>query len=204
MIAPEGRTPFLITLAVAAVTLWWQGMEAILVSVLPLLVFWLYRERRCNVPSAPLGIISPMDGVVTAVEEVQDRLLDRDAIRIRIKPSLLGTFTIHGATEGKVMQYWLDIDKTPGGPCVADYKCRAVWIQTDEADDVVVIMQARPTQQLHCQMATGERIGQGKRCGFLLFARYIDVFLARDSRVDVAVGDRVSGGESVIAQLIHR
>lgn len=204
MIAPEGRTPFWLSIAVAGLILWWQGMAALSVWLLPLFVFWLYREPRIIVPAAPLGIISPIDGKIIAVEAVHDRLLDRDALRIRIKPNLLGTFAIHSVTEAKVMQYWLDIDKTPGGPCVANNKCRAVWLKTDEDDDVIVIMQAGPSQQLHCHMATGERIGQGKRCGFLLFARYLDVYLALDTRVNVKAGDRVKGGESIIAQLIHR
>ena len=204
MLAPEGLPPFLISITAACLLLWWQGAWALIVLVAPLLVFWLYREPHCVVPAAPLGILSPIDGKVVAIEAVHDRLLDRDAVCIRIKPALLGSFTIYGVTEAKVMQYWLDIDKTPGGTCRVNNKCRAVWLKTDENDDVVIMMQAHPSQHLHCQMATGERIGQGRRCGFLLFARCVDVFLSADSRVDIKVGERVKGGESIIAQLVHR
>ena len=204
MMAPEGRTPVLISVVIASGLLWWLGNTGIVFWCLPIFIFWLYRDPQRTVPAAPLGIISPVDGEIVSVDVMQDRLLDRQAIRLRIKSSALGAFSIRSVTEGKVMQYWLDIDKTPGGPCVSTNKCRAIWLQTDEGDDVVVIMQAHPMHQLHCRVATGERIGQGQRCGFLLFCHFVDVYLAADTRVDTKVGDHVQAGESIIAQLIHR
>jgi len=202
--ASEGRLYLFLMTSIAIVASWWLGGVGSIFWCLPLLVLFLYRDPKRNVPASPLGIISPVDGEVVAVENMHDRLLNRDALCIRIKPSLLSVFTIRSVTEGKVMQYWLDIDKTPTGPCVATNKCRAVWLQTDENDDIVVLMQAHPIHQLHCRVATGERIGQGQRCGFLLFSRYVDVFLPLDTRVDIKVGEKVLGGESPIAHLIHR
>jgi phosphatidylserine decarboxylase len=199
--APEGRFPVLISIVIAAVLSWWWGFQASVIWLLPIVLLWVYRHPKRVIPATPLGVISPIDGEVVAIDSVQDSYLSREATRIRIKPALLDSFVVHSVSEGKVMQFWRGAgdDASP-----EEQHRRAVWLQSDEGDDVVIIMQARPANPLHCRVSTGERIGQGHECGFLLFPRYLDVLLPVDSRIDVQLGDRVRGGESIIAQLIHR
>ena len=50
---------------------------------------------------------------------------------------------------------------------------------------------------------SGERVGQGQRCGYFYFGGVIDVFLPLESKVQVEVGQYVQSGSSVLAQLIH-
>lgn len=199
--APEGRLPVLISIVIAAIITWWLEYYGVAICLLPIVLLWVYRHPKRVIPATPLGVISPIDGEVVAIETVQDTYLSREATRIRIRPTLLDSFVVHSVSEGKVMQFW----RGEGGDATSDEQHRrAVWLQSDEGDDVVIVMQARPANPLHCRVSTGERIGQGHECGFLLFPRYLDVLLPVDSRIDVQPGDRVRGGESIVAQLIHR
>ena len=52
-------------------------------------------------------------------------------------------------------------------------------------------------------MNSGERIGQGQRCGYLPFGGVVDLFLPVESKVLVEVGQRVDSGSTVLAELIH-
>lgn len=193
--APEGRLPLFLTIVCGIALYIVLGEWSLVFFVLPLAVIWLYRDPQRTVPAAPLGIISPVDGRVTAIGPERDRLLDREAIAIRIQLSLTSTFSIRSATEGRVMQLWQNVGE--------QRRSHAVWLQTDEEDDIVVLMESGPINRPRCLVATGERIGQGQRCGWLLLARRVVLYLPVKCRVTVSPGDAVRGGEQVLAELVH-
>ena len=83
-------------------------------------------------------------------------------------------------------------------------KTFAQWIQSDEGDDVVLIVESgllnsRP----QCYAHSGERIGQGQRCGYIRFGAPVHVLIPSSSRISVAVGDQVNAGSDIIATLVH-
>ncbi len=200
MIAPEGRLiTFLLVVGVMVLHLifgiyvWplWGGV----------LVFaWLYRDPRRTVPSSPLGIISPVDGTITHIDTVFDPFLKRDALCISVRMHWHGVYALRSVTEGKVMQHWLH------HPDNQDQRHlqHAIWIQTDEGDDVVISLHAGGRfRRMHCYSNAGERIGQGKRCGFIPFGTRIDIYLPTRARTVRQVGENVTGGSELIAELVH-
>jgi phosphatidylserine decarboxylase len=50
---------------------------------------------------------------------------------------------------------------------------------------------------------SGERVGQGQRCGYFYFGGVVDVFMPIQSKVQVEVGQYVEYGSTVLAQIIH-
>ena len=44
-------------------------------------IIWLYRDPNRQIPSSPLGIVSPVDGRVDSVQELYDTYLDRESIQ---------------------------------------------------------------------------------------------------------------------------
>ena len=55
----------------------------------------------------------------------------------------------------------------------------------------------------HCYAHSGERIGQGQRCGFFRFGTQVDVLVPESSRIDVKVADKVLAGTGIIATLVR-
>ena len=55
----------------------------------------------------------------------------------------------------------------------------------------------------HVYLNSGERVGQGQRCGYISFGGVVDLFLPMESKILVEVGQYVDSGSTVIAQLIH-
>jgi len=161
---------------------------------------YLFRDPHRVIPSAPLGVVSPVDGEVLAIEAVHDKYLDRDATKVSIWMSRLGTYATRAPIEGKIVQHWHSSasDETE---MLDRY---AMWLQTDENDDVVLVMGvgSRALKPV-CYHQTGERIGQGERCGLVRFGGFIEVLLPIETRLEVAVGDPVSAGSDIIATLIH-
>lgn len=181
-----------LALAVAHELGWWSTPLWLLVGLL----LYLFRDPSREVPAEPLGVLSPADGYVVSVEQVHDSYLDRQALRVSLDMRFSGVFSLRGPVEGKLVQHW----RGDGAGREA-----ALWLQTDEGDDVVTVMRpGRWSWRSACYYHSGERIGQGKRCGFLLFGSRIDLLLPTRTRLAVAPGDRVLSGISVIGRLNHQ
>lgn len=200
IIAKEGwRIIFLLSLVIAALQYFVSHYAAILWCV-PVVLLWLYRDPHRALPSDPLGIVSPVNGEVILAEAHPDPFLGRDAYLFRISMSLTDIFSIRSVTEGKIVQQWLDPEDDDDDRSLA----HAIQIQTDEADDVMVVLRpGRFFKQLSCDAVIGQRIGQGHRCGIIPFGSCVDIYVPADSRIEVKEGDIVEAGTSLLASLKH-
>ncbi len=174
--------------------------------VASLLLAFLFRDPRRAIPAAALGVVSPGDGRVVAIDAAPDPHLSRTAQRIRIKMSALGVYTVRSPVEGKLVRQWSDAAcaDTEATAERRDGKRFSVWIRTDEADDVVLSIAGARVRRPGCALSTGERIGQGQRYTYLPFGALLDVWVPENARVKVRDGDRVNAGSDVVATLIHR
>lgn len=198
--AKETRAFLLLVAASAAVVNYQFGLiiAAPLWILLSLMAFYL-RDLPRNTPSLPLANISPVDGRVKSVDKAHDPYLKRDSIKVSIRQRLLGEFSTHSPIEGKVMNRWSS-SGYPETSNLPQYRF-AVWIQTDEKDDVVIeIDLSTIPRYFQCKIQPGERIGQGKRCGFIGFGRLVNVYLPANSRALVQPGTRVKAGQDVIGE----
>jgi len=197
VIAPEGRLPVL-SLAVGAAVLWHAAGAIASAPLVALLAatLWIYFEPLRVVPPSPLGIVSPVDGHVRSVAPGLDPWLNREALIMSIVPRRFGIGALRSPTEGKVMDFWADAP----GACGGSY---AIWIQTDEGDDVAMCVRTRRRALFRCDVAPGERIGQGQRNGFVYFARRVDVYVPASARACIADGGAVLGATDVIAKLVR-
>lgn len=198
LIAREGL-PFL---AVAVIACWaaayylgavWAiGPAAVLV-----MLYLVFRDPRREVPSAPLGVVSPADGRVESVELADKGVLQGEANVVRIRIDVLGTYTARCPVEGKIM----DIG-TAAAQAVVDYRTNALWVRTDEGDDVVLQFGGYRLGLAPLSFSRfGERLGQGQRCAYLRLARYAEVHLPIDSKVLAEPGQRIEAGTDLIAKL---
>ena len=199
LIAAEGVPLIFGGVVIAGILTFAYGVYVIPLWLLVLLLVWLYRDPVRNVPSAPLGVISPVEGTITIAESHPDPYLGRDAQLIRIHMAPTSVYSIRGAIEGKIIQQWLD-QESEGEHDVS----HAIQVQTDEHEDVVVVLRpGRVFKRLSCNANIGERIGQGHRCGIIPFGSEVDLYIPTNAQLNVKSGDRVISGESILAELPH-
>jgi phosphatidylserine decarboxylase len=204
IIAREARGPVFAVAGIAALVHMAAGFPwAAPVWLLALAVVWLFRDPDRSIPPVPLGVVSPADGRVIAAGPVRDEYLDRDALGVTIRMRRSGVFIMRSPVEGKVQKMWTGI--TPKGTAANAGSGVAFWLQTDEGDDVVIVV-STSKRMLHsrCYVHVGERIGQGQRCGLTPFGAVVEVLMPAGSRVETDTGMRVQSGSDLIATLIHR
>ena len=199
-IAREG-IPFLVAAIVAAVAAWqfgeaWHAIGPVLVAA------WLYLVFRDPVratPAVPLGVVSPVDGVVVETGLTDNGALGGEAQKLFIRVNSLGTYTARCPVEGKIMDFrGADPDAAALG------NANGLWVKTDEQHDVVLQFHGhRFGFAPQAFLGYGERVGQGQRCAYLRLTRLAEVQLPVNGRMLVTKGQKVSAGVDVLAKLPH-
>ena len=211
LIAREGWLWIAIVFCAAVAAQIFFAKVSVSLWILTLLLIYLFRDPHREVPALPLGIVCPVDGRVIAIEKVHDEYLDRTAICISVKMGITSVYSVHSPMEGKIMKQWLN-EPRKIRPAVSEnshfsatnVSTYAHWLQSDEEDDVVMVMEGNSLiPNPHCYAHSGERIGQGQRCGFLRFGTQVDVLLPECARVEVSVRDRLYGGSNIVATLVR-
>lgn len=162
----------------------------------PWLIFLLFiRDFRRDSPPIPRAVISPADGQITEVIQTQDPFLDRLSTRYSLSQSLWGEFNIHTPIEGRVEELWVYNTKK-------QRKCLAFSIQSDEEGIVVVEIELKPyIQHASTHIHPGERVGQGKRCGFAAMGCKVNIYLPKTTTSVGQIDERVKAGKDVLANL---
>lgn len=193
LVAREGWWLLSLLSLAAAVAIWYVGVMALPLLFLVIGMGFVLRDPARKVPAQPLAIVSPVDGILLSVTEGKDPFLQRPSLVLQLQKSVLGVFSIRSPLEGKIQQQWFQ----------SDTRLHASWVQTDEGDNVVWAVEAAGWRRKPCRNQTGERVGQGQRCGFQWFSGKVSVYLPTAARSTLKAGDRIVAGETVIASLVH-
>jgi phosphatidylserine decarboxylase len=157
----------------------------------------IFRDPQRAVSSAPLGVVSPVDGKVVEIVRSDNGLLEGEVNRISIRVTSFGTYTARAPVEGKIMDL-----HALGRPSSPTADVAGLWVLTDEGENV--ILQFRGNRfgiAPRAFLRYGERVGQGQRCAYLRLTKFAEVELPGDARILVTVGQRVSAGTGLLAML---
>lgn len=208
VIARQGMLPIAVVLFLASMLHYFYGWWASLgVWIVAAALIFIFRDPRRQVPPSPLGIVAPIDGKVVSIDQERDPYLDREAIRIKMRGSRWGVFSIRSVIEGKVNDQWFGVlpnaaDQSLYGK--KDIPPFAQWTQSDEGDDIVTTLSPKLVSKgMRCEVNSGERIGQGKRCSFIPFGADAETFIPPNSRIEVKPGDKIQAGTCIIATLVR-
>lgn len=163
-------------------------------------VFVLGRDPVHDVPSRPLGVVSPVDGRITVVDEREDPFLARPSLVVRMRQGVFAPAVLHSPIEGRVQHIWCGHSM----PATDDGAVVAIHVSTDEGDDVVFSL-SRPwlPGPLSWSVQPGERVGQGLRKGLAGWGRHVSIYMPPGSMPEVQLQDRVRAGVDVISRLEH-
>ena len=199
-VAGEG-IPFVVILALLIGVVLRYGDVLMAVPLLLLLVYLVlvFRDPLRAVSAVPLGVISPVDGVVADVGLTDQSYLNGEAHKVIMRVNSFGTYTARSPAEGKIMEFG---EVTRSG--WRSTGAAGLWVKTDEGDDVVLQFHGHRFGLAPLAFARfGERVGQGQRCAYLRLTRYAEVQFPINSRLLVEPGDTVVAGETVLARLPH-
>ncbi|HEY5908801.1 MAG TPA: phosphatidylserine decarboxylase family protein [Vicinamibacteria bacterium] len=204
-IAREGWPYIGILLGVAAIAFafrfpWTGGILA----VLGLFTTFFFRDPERAIPGDPKLVLSPADGKVVQVVPAPDgHPLGKGATQVSIFLSIFDVHINRSPIAGKITA----VQYHPGEFLPAfDHKA------SERNEQNSVIVEAGSSRVMFKQIAgliarrivfkkrLDDEVAAGERVGLIKFGSRVDVFLPTGVTLRVKVGDRVSGGTSVIAE----
>ena len=206
-IAREG-VPFVMGALAPATLAWLWGCRktSMAFGALACATGWFFRNPARTIPRGDNLVLASGDGKVIAVqEEFEPRYLKDQSIRISIFLNLFDVHINRMPCAGTVV----DVTYQPGRFTNADdpeatvhNEQNAVMIETPSKKKVLCVQIAGLlARRIACWVGPGDVAVPGERFGLIRFGSRMDTFFPVDGRVRVRVGDRVRGGESILAEV---
>ncbi|MDQ3211279.1 MAG: phosphatidylserine decarboxylase [Acidobacteriota bacterium] len=198
--------PFIAAALVPAVALAGRRRPLLAASFVALGGFltYFFRDPERHVPTDADVVVSPADGRVMIAGPSDGRWAPPGEWKqITIFLSPMDVHINRTPIEGRVQR----IEYRPGRFLPAynegsnDNELNEVWI--DHGGQTVVFRQVvgMLARRIVCRVAEGDMLQRGQRVGLMKFGSRMDVFLPIHADLRVAVGERVIGGETVLALL---
>lgn len=166
---------------------------------------YFFRDPERAIPAEPGVIVSPADGVVIRVDEVdENEFLKTPARYVAI---FMNIFDVH-VNRSPVAGAVTEMRHRPG-----EYKAASREDAARRNEQLALVLENAAGQRvLVVQIAgllarriipwvkPGQSLARGERLGLICFGSRVDLYLPGDSQIDVKTGDRVKAGSSIIGR----
>lgn len=184
------------------------GIVSLTILFLLVTFFTLYffRDPERFVPSDPKAIVSPADGKIIVVEKVYDtKFTNQEAVKISVFMNVFNVHVNRNPISGTVDK----VQYSPGKFYSADKKKAAdynehcaVILNSDKGKKVAYVQIAGLiARRIVCWLEPSDIVKRGSRFGLIRFGSRVDIYLPADTPINVAVGQKVTAGETVLATI---
>jgi phosphatidylserine decarboxylase len=203
-VAAEGW-PYIFPPAVAACILGWVGWwpAAAVLGAVALCFLGFFRDPDRVAPAVPGAVLAPADGRVMRVVEIDDRWVGR-ALRVSI---FLSPLDVH-VNRSPVAALVEGVEQV-AGRFLAAYRDEAselnerctLALQGETARVGVTQIAGVVARRIVCRVKPGDKLQAGERYGLIRFGSRTDLVVPKGTEMRVKAGDRVRGGETIMAML---
>lgn len=192
-------TPFVLVPFVIAIAFgifgWWLT-ASVLVFVTAFMMFF-FRDPQRSVPAEPGLIISAADGRVTRIDEASDE----KTVSVFLSP--LDVHINRSPITGKILQVaYIKGHKKPATSDEASLinERNSLVIEGDDVTVTCTQIAGILARRIVCWPKEGDILERGQRFGLIKFGSRTDIKMPADCDIAVRIGDRVRGGETIIAR----
>lgn len=177
----------------------------IISAFLFLTIVQFFRSPIKKIQTDENAVLCPADGKVVVIEETEENEYFKDRrIQVSIFMSPINVHVNRNPVSGIVSFFKYH----PGKFLVAWHPKSS----TDNERTTIVVRKANGVEVLFRQIAGAlarrivwyvkeeESVKQGEEFGFIKFGSRVDLFLPVGTQIDVAIGDKVVGGKTIIAR----
>ena len=167
-----------------------------------LMTIFFFRDPVRKIPEGDNILISPADGRVLNLEEIDDPFVGK-AIRLSIFMSLMDVHVNRCPFNGKVVSVKHRRGKKVTAYKEGDLSVREMnRIEMDAGFNFVVEQYAGIfARRIVCYVDKGDSLIKGDKIGMIKFSSRVDVIMPKKIIIKVSRGDRLFAGESILGEL---
>jgi len=205
IIAREGW-PFLVLAAIlAGLSSVYCVYLAIPMWILFLFILQFFRDPPRVTTGGDSAVSAPADGRVIVIDEAHDPYTNQTSLKISI---FMNVFNVHsnripvsGTVDAK--QYYPGRFFNAALDKASDNNERNALLLTSKEGHRVTCVQIAGliARRILCYVDEGSNVIKGERFGFIRFGSRVDLYLPKTTKVLVSLGDKVVGGETLVAEL---
>ena len=206
----EGRYIFAVVFALlaAGLALHWMWL-VVLSALLVLFCINFFRDPNRTIPPGDHVVVAAADGHIAEIVEADEpEVLKTKCRRVGIFLSVVDVHVNKAPIAGKIT-YTNHFPGTYPGPYldarhadVSKFNEALTWaFEGAKATLVVRQITGRIARRIVPWSKVGDVVDKGSRFGMIRFGSYTEIYLPLDAEVTVKIGDKVLGGETVIAKL---
>ncbi len=193
---PFVSVPLVVAFVLAFASFW---ILAILLFLLAAFMAFFFRDPKRETPDDPGLVISSADGKVTRIEDRDDGKF----VSVFLSP--LNVHINRSPIAGDVTD--VKLFKGRKAPATSNEASKtnernAVTIKGEKMTVVCTQIVGIVARRIVCRCKTGDKLGRGEKFGLIKFGSRTDLLMPKEVEIHVNVGDRVKGGETIIASIV--
>jgi phosphatidylserine decarboxylase len=171
-----------------------------------LIILQFFRSPIITIDKNTKHVIAPADGKVVVIEEADEPEYlkgKRKQISIFMSPinvhvnrmPVAGSISYYKYHAGKYLVAWHPKSSTE------NERTTVVAKMSNGTEVLFRQIAGALARRIKCYVQQGQQFEQGQEFGFIKFGSRVDIFLPLDAVVKVNIGDKTTGGKTVIAEL---
>ena len=204
----EDGYPFIIVplLLALAAGYFINAYAAVLPVLLALYFMYFFRNPRRRPPTDDSLLVSPADGTVVGIEEVdEDTYLNQKCRKVIIFLSIFDAHVNRAPLPGTI-----DFQQYTCGRFRPAYKDGvgyenerySIGIHSTRTDILVNIIAGVLARRIVSWVTLGDELQHGQLYGMIKFGSCAEIYVRDNGEITVKKGDKVRGGESVIGRIV--
>lgn len=204
----EDGYPFIIVplLLALAAGYFINAYAAVLPVLLALYFMYFFRNPRRRQPTDDSLLVSPADGTVVGIEEVdEDTYLNQKCRKVIIFLSIFDAHVNRAPLPGTI-----DFQQYTCGRFRPAYKDGvgyenerySIGIHSTRTDILVNIIAGVLARRIVSWVTLGDELQHGQLYGMIKFGSCAEIYVRDNVEITVKKGDKVRGGESVIGRIV--
>ncbi len=205
-IAPDGY-PFIIVFAIISILFYIFAKPWLVIFPLILTLFMcvFFRDPERKIPLDEGIFVSPADGKVILIkDEYEKEYLGTESKEISIFMSIFDVHVNRSPCDGKVI-----LVKHSSGKFFIAHKD----IASVENENTVVVIEGKYgkilvrqvagfiARRIVCRLKIGDQLRRGERYGMIKFGSRLDIYLPKEAKINVKIGDKVRAGETILGKI---
>ena len=205
IIAREGWPFLAIAIVISVVMTIWAGWWSLPFWIASVFVLQFFRDPAREGSTDANAVLSPADGRIVMIAEVDDPYAERRALKISVFMNVFNVHSNRSPVDGQVQK----VEYFPGkffnaalDKASLENERNAMVVKTTDNHIVTAVQVAGlVAKRILCYVKPDQSLARGQRYGFIRFGSRVDVYLPLGSHPRVAIGDKVSATTTVLAEL---